>query len=105
MKAIRIIGLLVVIAGAFDMLSGLFRGIIWNETIPNAMRGRMAGIEMISYMSGPLLGNARVGWMADRYGIGFALSSGAVVCIMGVFLTGFFIRGFWHYDMAPTATA
>jgi hypothetical protein len=27
---------------------------IWNETIPTQLRGRMAGIEQLSYMSGPL---------------------------------------------------
>lgn len=86
-----------VFAGAFDMLSGLFRGIIWNESIPNDMRGRMAGIEMISYMSGPLIGGARAGWMADLYGIGFSLSFGAVLAFIGTFIVGIAIKGFWNY--------
>src|SRR5205807_730478 len=30
------------IAGAADMVSGLFRLTIWNRTIPDAMRGRLA---------------------------------------------------------------
>jgi hypothetical protein len=47
------------LAGAADTVSGVFRGVMWNQTIPNHMRGRMAGLEMISYMTGPLLGNAR----------------------------------------------
>ena len=41
------------VAGAADMVSGVFRGTIWNETIPNTLRGRLAGIEMISYLTGP----------------------------------------------------
>ncbi|MCC7307272.1 MAG: MFS transporter, partial [Acidobacteria bacterium] len=36
-------------AGFFDMISGIFRGSIWNQTIPNYLRGRLASIEMISY--------------------------------------------------------
>ena len=36
------------VAGAADMVSGVFRGTIWNETIPNTLRGRLAGIEMRS---------------------------------------------------------
>ena len=52
------------LAGAADMVSGVFRMTIWNETIPTHLRGRLAGVEMISYMTGPLLGNARAGWMA-----------------------------------------
>lgn len=85
------------IAGCFDMLSGLFRGIIWNEIIPNDMRGRMAGIEMISYMSGPLIGGARAGWMADKYGITYALAYGAVLAVVVVFVLGYGIRAFWNY--------
>ncbi len=34
---------------------------LWNETIPPELRGRMAGIEQLSYMTGPLLGNVRAG--------------------------------------------
>src|SRR5579885_2206664 len=43
------------LAGAFDGISGIFRMTMWNETIPNHLRGRLAGIEMISYLSGPRL--------------------------------------------------
>ncbi len=46
------IGLAIVlfaVAGAADMVSGLFRATIWNQTIPDTMRGRLAGIEMLSY--------------------------------------------------------
>jgi hypothetical protein len=50
------------------MVSGVFRGTIWNETIPNTLRGRLAGIEMISDLTGPLLANARAGFMADAGG-------------------------------------
>jgi len=54
-----------VLAGACDMTSGLFRATIWNQTIPDAMRGRLAGIEMLSYSIGPLGGQVRAGLMAD----------------------------------------
>ncbi len=53
------------IAGASDMVSGLFRMTIWNQTIPDHLRGRLAGIEMVSYMSGPMLGNAEAGIVAS----------------------------------------
>ena len=40
------------------MISGIFRMIIWSQTIPDHLRGRLAGIEMLSYTTGPLLGPA-----------------------------------------------
>ncbi len=85
------------LAGAADMMSGLFRGIIWNETVPNDMRGRLSGIEMISYMSGPLLGNARAGWMAAKYSVPFSLSAGGVICTIAVIVTAFCLPKFWRY--------
>ncbi|MEV0150912.1 MULTISPECIES: MFS transporter [unclassified Nonomuraea] len=49
------------LAGAADMISGIFRMTIWNQTIPEELRGRLAGIELLSYASGPMLGNAAPG--------------------------------------------
>ena len=49
------------LAGAADAVSGVFRATIWNETIPDRLRGRLAGVEMISWSSGPMLGNADAG--------------------------------------------
>ena len=37
------------LAGASDMVSALFRGAIWNQSIPDELRGRLAGIELLSY--------------------------------------------------------
>ena len=46
------------VAGGADAISGLFRFSLWNQTIPDHLRGRLAGVEMISWSSGPLLGDA-----------------------------------------------
>jgi len=85
-------------AGAADMLSGVFRGTIWNETIPNAMRGRLAGIEMISYLTGPLIGNARAGFTAEVSGLSIAIWSGGAICVAAVIATGFLLPRFWRYQ-------
>ena len=39
--------------GAADMSSGIFRSTLWNQTIPDSLRGRLAGIEQLSYSIGP----------------------------------------------------
>lgn len=85
------------VAGAADMVSGVFRGTIWNETIPNTLRGRLAGIEMISYLTGPLIGNARAGFMADAWGVAPAIWMGGLLCLAGVVATGFALPRFWAY--------
>ena len=49
-----------VVAGGADMVSGLFRTTMWNQSIPDSLRGRLAGIEMLSYSSGPDARQCRV---------------------------------------------
>jgi len=85
------------VAGAADMVSGVFRGTIWNETIPNTLRGRLAGIEMISYLTGPLIGNVRAGFMADAWGVSAAIWVGGLMCLAGIIATGFALPRFWAY--------
>jgi MFS family permease len=84
-------------AGAADMVSALFRMTIWNETIPSDFRGRMAGLEQLSYMTGPLLGNARAGFMAERFGLGPSIVWGGLVCLVGVVACVPILPDFWRY--------
>lgn len=85
------------LAGAADAVSGLFRMTIWNETIPSHLRGRLAGVEMISYMTGPLLGNARAGWVASLRGARFSIVSGGWICLGAVLLCIPLLPAFWRY--------
>ena len=86
-----------ILAGAADTISGLFRMTIWNQTIPTQIRGRMASIEQLSYMTGPLLGNARVGFMAERFGLSQAISWGGFACVVGVAACVPLLPRFWRY--------
>jgi MFS family permease len=87
-----------VLAGAADMVSGLFRTTIWNQTIPDHMRGRLAGIEMVSYMSGPQLGNLRSGVAAKYLGVEASVVSGGVLCVAGTALLAALLPSFLRYD-------
>jgi MFS family permease len=87
-----------VVAGAGDTISGIFRTTIWNQTIPDSIRGRLAGIEMLSYSLGPLGGQARSGLVADAWNVRGAIASGGLLCVGGVALTAVMMRGFWSYD-------
>ena len=84
-------------AGAFDAVSGIFRTTFWNETIPVELRGRLAGIEMISYLSGPKLGDTEAGLVASLWGVTFSIVSGGVLCVVGVTICCFLLPKFWVY--------
>jgi MFS family permease len=86
------------LAGAADMTSAVFRATIWNQTIPDSMRGRLAGIEMLSYSVGPLGGQVRAGLVADAWSVRGAITSGGVLCVVGVAATAVWLRDFWGYD-------
>ena len=82
-----------------DAISGLFRSVIWNETIPDRLRGRLAGVEMISYTSGPTLGNFEAGALASAHGrarlgrLGRRDVRGRDRVVAGALLPAF-----WRYD-------
>jgi MFS family permease len=86
------------LAGGADAISGIFRMTLWNETIPDALRGRMAGIEMVSYMSGPLLGHAEAGAVAALFGVRASVVSGGALCVLGVLACGIALPRFLGYD-------
>lgn len=85
-------------AGAGDMLSGLGRSTIWNQTIPEELRGRLAGIEVLSYSVGPQLGQVRAGAMAGWTGTRPAIWSGGVVCVAAVGLLAAVLPKLMTYD-------
>ena len=89
---------LLAVAGAADMVSGVFRGIVWHQTIPDDKRGRLAGIEMLSYSIGPLGGQARAGLVADVTSVRASIVSGGALCVLGVAATAVWLRDFWCYD-------
>ncbi len=86
------------LAGAFDMVSALFRFVIWNQTIPNHLRGRLAGLEMISYTSGPKLGDAEAGIVASLFSLRTSIVSGGILCVVGTVAVSLLIPKFIRYD-------
>lgn len=88
------------IAGGADAVSGLFRSAMWNEIVPSELRGRLAGIEMISYLSGPRLGDMEAGLVAAAFGVTAAVVSGGVLCIVGVAACSYYLPKFWRYRSA-----
>jgi MFS family permease len=89
---------LLAVAGFADMVSGIFRTTIWNQTIPDHLRGRLAGVEMVSYTSGPLLGDVEAGVVASFAGIRASAVSGGILCVASVAALAAALPGFRRYD-------
>ena len=87
-----------VVAGAMDTISGIFRSAIWNETIPDHLRGRLAGVEMISWSSGPLLGDAEAGLLAALTSVRASVVTGGIACVAGTVALAVALPRFWGYD-------
>ncbi|GAB7048880.1 MFS transporter [Catenuloplanes indicus JCM 9534] len=85
-------------AGAADMISGVFRMTIWGQTIPDHLRGRLAGIEMISYSVGPLLGGTRAGLVARVTGVSGSIVTGGILCVLGTVALAAALPSFLRYD-------
>ncbi|HEX6887900.1 MAG TPA: MFS transporter [Candidatus Nanopelagicales bacterium] len=90
--------LMLTLAGAADMLSAQFRQLIWNQTIPDELRGRMAGIEMLSYSIGPQLGQVRATGMAQLTSLRTSLISGGLACVGAGVLLAACLPTLWRYD-------
>ena len=80
------------------MVSALFRSTIWNQTIPDQLRGRLAGIELLSYSVGPLAGQLRAASIASVTSLTFSVTSGGVLCIITVTVMAIFLPKLRKYD-------
>ena len=87
------------LAGASDMVSALFRSAIWNQTIPDHLRGRLAGIELLSYSVGPLAGQMRAASMAAATSLTFSVTFGGILCVVVVLVLAGFLPTFRRYDV------
>ena len=86
------------LAGASDMVSALFRSAIWNQSISDDYRGRLASIELLSYSVGPLGGQTRAGLVAERTSLRTSVISGGLLCITFVGFFAAMLPEFRKYD-------
>jgi len=85
-------------AGGADAYSATFRQTIWNQSIPPSIRGRMGGLEMISYALGPMAGQFRAGAMAAWTTLRFSLTFGGVACTGSIAMVAAALPSLWRFD-------
>lgn len=81
-----LIFLALALIGAADSVSTIIRNTIRQLNTPDSMRGRMTGINQIFFMGGPQLGEIEAGAIAQFFGVPFAIITGGVGTILGVWL-------------------
>jgi MFS family permease len=89
---------LLVLAGAGNCLADAASSVIWNQSVPDRIRGRLAGIELLAGELGPTLGQARSGLVAARLGVRAAVWTGGLAALGGAGVLAGALPGLWRYD-------
>jgi MFS family permease len=90
--------LALVVAGAADAISGIFRQTMWNASIPDHVRGRMAGLELLSYSTGPELGQLRSALVASATSLRASVVSGGLLCAGSCAAFAVLLPTMWRFD-------
>jgi MFS family permease len=88
------------VAGGADAMSGIFRTTMWNLSIPDDVRGRMAGLELLSYSTGPELGQLRSALVASATSLRASVVSGGVLCAVSCAAFAALLPTMWRFDVA-----
>jgi MFS family permease len=95
------------LTGAGDMLSTVVRSNIRQQWTPDALRGRMNGVQMIVAFGGPQMGELEAGIVAALIGVPLTIFTGGIIT---VFIIGWFawrypeLRKYSTYDEAINET-
>jgi MFS family permease len=72
--------------GAADTVSTVIRNTIRQLQTPDHIRGRMTSVNQLFFLGGPQFGEVEAGVVASLFGVPFAIVSGGIGCIVGMFL-------------------
>jgi len=89
------------VAGAADMVSGVFRSTILLTAAPDELRGRLQGVFFVVVAGGPRLGDVESGSAASLVGLGPAAWSGGLLCLAGLAALALAVPAFARYDATP----
>lgn len=87
-----------VVAGAADTVSAIFRSTILQAATPDAMRGRLQGVFIVVVAGGPRLGDVVLGALGQRVGEASAAIAGGLLCAALVAAFALLQPRFRRYD-------
>ena len=88
-------------AGCADVISAVFRSTIIQLAVPDALRGRLAGLQIAVVTGGPRIGDLESGVVATAFGDTASIVSGGLACIAGALLLARLLPGFRRQRMEP----
>jgi MFS family permease len=88
-------------AGCADVISAVFRSTIIQLAVPDALRGRLAGLQIAVVTGGPRIGDLESGVVATAFGDTVSIVSGGLACIAGALLLARLLPGFRRQRMEP----
>jgi predicted MFS family arabinose efflux permease len=86
-------------AGCADVISAVFRSTIIQLAVPDALRGRLAGLQIAVVAGGPRVGDLEAGAVATAFGNTVSVVSGGLGCIAGALLLARALPGFRRQRM------
>ena len=80
------------------MLSGIFRMTILQAAVDDSIRGRLDGISMAVWATGPSLGELESGVVASIWTVPVSVVSGGLLTIVGIGALALLVPSFARYD-------
>jgi MFS family permease len=91
------------VAGAADVISAVFRSVILQVSVPDALRGRLSAIHILVVTGGPRIGDLEAGLVAAAFTPTVSVVSGGVLCIAGTVLLAWLAPSFRRYEAGAPA--
>ena len=86
------------LAGAADFVSAVLRSNILLTATPDAMRGRLSGMELAQVASAPELGNVEAGIVASLTSVRASIVSGGILSVAGTVAMALAVPALVRYD-------
>ena len=102
MRSLPLALALLAVAGCADVISAVFRSTIIQLAVPDALRGRLMGLQTAVVSGGPRIGDVESGAVAAAFGDTTSVVSGGLACIVGALLLARALPGFRRQRAVPT---
>ena len=89
-------------AGAADVFSAVIRSTLVQLETPDGLRGRVTSIHTLTVMSGPRLGDVEASVVAALVNPQFAVVSGGIACVLGVWVVARAFPELVHHTIRRT---